>query len=130
MTTNMKNKIRNELNKAFAHFGETNSDILNEKVENELDTLACFMAGSDPETVCTDQGDFTGYLINIEVANGANTNEVVALQMLVAENDIYYIMHSFTAVKPEGWKPGDRKLITNQANYLVALDDVDPAIFN
>lgn len=130
MTIELKNKIKNELYRAFTYCGEDDADILDERVENELDTLMCFMAGSDPDIILTDNGELTGYLVDIAVANGATEDDVVALQMLITKNSIRYIINSYTAVKPDGWLPGDRKRIENEHNRVVNLEEVDVSIFN
>jgi hypothetical protein len=129
MTTELKNKIKAELHKAFTHCGETDANILNDKVEAELDTLMCLMAGVDPEVVHTDVGDLTGYLVDIAVAS-KNGRDVVALQMIVTRDDLRYIINSYTMVKPEGWTPDDDLVIENECNRVVTLNDVDAAMFN
>jgi hypothetical protein len=130
MTNELKNQIRNELHKAFAYCGETDAVILNNRVEDELETLMCFMVGSNPDVVQTDKGELTGYLVNIAVGSGKSNGEIVALQMIVAKNEIYYILHSHITVKPDGWKPGDKKMIENESNRVVELTDIDAATFN
>lgn len=129
MNVELKNKIRDELNRAFTHCGEADAEVLNEKVENELETLTCFMVGSDPNVIHTDKGEMTGYVVNIAVGSGAAKGEIVALEMIVTKNEIVYVIHSHTSIKPDGRKPGDRKMITNESNRVVELTDVNPAIF-
>jgi hypothetical protein len=129
MTNELKNKIKNELYKAFAHCGETENEILADKVENELDTLLCVMAGTDPQTIQTDNGALIGYIVDIAVTDGPAKDEVVTLQMVIAKNDIKYIINSYTVIKSEAWEPGDKIQIENELNRVVKLTDVDPVIF-
>ena len=90
----------------------------------------CVMAGSDPVTIQTDKGDMTGYLVNITVGSGAAKDEIVALDMVVTKDNIHYVINSYIATKPDGWKTGDKQIINNESNRVVALVDVDPATFN
>lgn len=130
MTAEMKNKIRNELNNAYVHMGETDVEYLNEKVEEDLETLMCFMAGSDPVAINTDKGELVGYVVNVAVGASETKDQVVALNMIITKTNICYVINSYIATKPAEWKPGNKKMISNESNRIVELADVDPAIFN
>jgi hypothetical protein len=111
------------MRKAFAYCGETDNAAIDERVDTELDTLMCLMAGSTPEVIVTDKGTVTGYVIDIAVTNGATNNEIVALRMVVGEDDINYVINSYTTT-------GDDFVIKNEHNRLVCLEEVNADIFS
>lgn len=129
MTIEFKNTIKNELYRAFSHFGEPDQEILDEKVEIEMDNLMSFMGTSDPDVIQTDKGELTGYLVDIAVSSGLVDNERVVLQMVVGDNTIDYIINSYIVVKTDDWQPGDRFTVENEHNKLVNLEDVKPSTF-
>jgi hypothetical protein len=130
MTNIIIDRIRSELRNAFSHCGETDPIVLDEKVENALDTLMCFMASSDPEVVHTDKGDLTGYVTDLAVTSGGTENTTVALQMIVTKDAIHYLMNSYESNKLDDWNEGDPIPVENEINRLVELDEIDVAIFN
>ena len=129
MTEEFKIEIKKELHRAFTHLGETDEEMINERIDDEIETLMCFMAGSAPVHVDTDQGRIIGYLIDLAVTTGALNDDVVALQMVVAHNKLHYVINSYTVIKPEGWQYGDDFETANETNKLVSLYDVNPQMF-
>jgi hypothetical protein len=128
MTTEMNTKIKTAMVKAYTYLGETDAEFIAEKVDNELDTLNCLMIGADPNVVHTNVGDLTGYLVDIAVASADGVN-VTALQLLVAEHDVHYIVNTYTLVKSEDWTPDDDLCIENESNRVVDLSEVDVSVF-
>lgn len=129
MTVELKNKIKNELNRAFSYMGEIDHETLDEKVESELDTLMCLMVGSEPDVIHTITGDITGYIVDIATTADNATNNIIALQMVITKDSICYVLNSYTATRPDGWEPGDAHNICNELNRIVNLDDIDPTMF-
>ena len=128
MIAELNNKIKVAMIAAYAHLGETDAEFVTEKIDNELDTLNSLMVGSIPDVIHTDVGDLTGYLVDIAIA--ADGDNVTALQLLVTDSDVHYIMNTYTLSNPESQNADDVVIVENEQNRVISLDSIDVSLFS
>ena len=130
MSNELKNKIKNELNKALVFFGETDEEILNERIENDVDTLMCVMASSDPEEINTKNGALVGYPIDVVANYNDQTSRMTIVQLVVTKDNLCYVLNSYDVEKPEGWTPDGNVQYKNEESLIVSLEMINTKLFS
>ena len=143
MKTELKVKVENELKRAYAHFGEYDDELMQERATEEVETLACRIAGTAPKTINVDGEMLVGYAIDVELAayvpektenvirNGKSCTreQVKVLELVVTKTDLVYVVHTYDTYKPDGWMFGDDFECDNETYKRVELEDIDVLSF-
>ncbi len=143
MKNELRTKVENELKKAYAYFGEYDEELMRERAAEEVETLACRIKGTAPETINVGNEKLIGYTIDVELAsyNPEATENVVrngktytkeqikVLELVVTKSELVYVIHTYDTYKPEDWVFGDDFECDNEIYERVNLEDVDVATF-
>ena len=122
--------IRNKLRKAYKHFGETDAEIVEEKVEEQIQLMKCLKAAEMPDTIQTNMGPMTGYIVDIVSNMSQEDNKVYAVQLILTiDSKLYYLFNSYEIVRKDSWTSVEDEEYLNETYKIVELENVPKELF-
>ena len=118
MTTEMKNKLRAELNRAYAHFG-----VEEEELENKVEE-AMFAANMNGKFVCiavSEPADFAEVERN---GKRYNKNRIKSIDLVIGESELHYELRSYDSYVEVGHDAYDGMEVDNETTEVVVLANI------
>ena len=122
--------IKNKLRRAFKYFGETDAEILEMRVTEQVELLQCIKSAEMPETIETASGPMTGYMVDIISNMSPEDNKMFSLKMIITiDNMLYYLLNTYTVNRGDNWESVDDNTYSDETYKIVELNDVPKELF-